>query len=205
MEGVGREGGRGRGKWEVNSLTEKFYYMDNESEISTSHPSHMHTCLHSILPYMSALHSPLHVCTPFFPTCLHSILPYTSLPLSAYSQPVGYHKVIKEDELSDSEEEEEVYMKEGLKGGEKNLRLKMGTEKKLRGPFVVEKVLPRIVSLALRLEPPNTQWSEHYWQLKLETLGEIHHLSLSPLFLRSSNMHLTSLPVSYQCRMEAGN
>ena len=106
---------------------------------------------------------------------------------------MGYHKVIKEDELSDSEEEEEVYMKEGLKGGEKNLRLKMGTEKKLRSTFVMEKVLPRIVSLVLWLEPPNAQWSEHYWQLKLETLGEIHSSSLSPLFLTSSNMHLRAL------------
>ena len=106
---------------------------------------------------------------------------------------MGYHKVTKEDELSDSEEEEEVYMKEGLKGGEKNLRLKMGTEKKQRGTFVMEKVLPRIVSLVLWLEPPNAQWSEHYWQLKLETLGEIHSSSLSPLFLTSSNMHLRAL------------
>ena len=116
---------------------------------------------------------------------------------------MGYHKVTKEDELSDSEEEEEVYMKEGLGSGEKNLRLKMVTEKKQRGTFVMEKVLPRIVSLALWLEPPNAQWSEHYWQLKLETLGEIYTLSLSPLFLTSSN--LTSFPVSYQCRMETGN
>ena len=84
-------------------------------------------------------------------------------------------------------------MKEGLTGGEKNLRLKMGTEKKQRGTFVMEKVLPRIVFLVLWLEPPNAQWSEHYWQLKLETLGEIHSLSVSPLFLTSSNMHLRAL------------
>ena len=100
-----------------------------------------HTWSTPFLPYTSPLHSPLHVSTPFSPTHLHSILPYTSLPPSAYSLPVGYHKVTKEDELSDSEEEEEVYMKEGLGGGEKNLRLKMVTEKKQRGTFVMEKVL----------------------------------------------------------------
>ena len=148
------------------------------------------------------LKSPL----PILHTCIYISIPFSPTRLSpppAYSQPVGYHKVTKEDELSDSEEEEEVYMKEGLGGGEKNLRLKMVTEKKQRSTFVMEKVLPRIVSLALWLEPPNAQWSEHYWQLKLETLGEIHSLSLSPLFLTSSN--LTSFPVSYQCRMETGN
>ena len=37
-------------------------------------------------------------------------------PLSVLAPPIGYHKVTKEDELSDSEEEEEVYIKEEAGG-----------------------------------------------------------------------------------------
>ena len=51
----------------------------------------------------------------------------------------------KEDELSDSEEEEgEEEMKAVVEGGanvEKNFKLKMGTEKKQKGTFVKEKVI----------------------------------------------------------------
>ena len=51
----------------------------------------------------------------------------------------------KEDELSDSEEEEgEEEMKEVVEGGasvEKNFKLRMGTEEKQKGTFVKEKVI----------------------------------------------------------------
>ena len=51
----------------------------------------------------------------------------------------------KEDELSDSEEEEgEEEMKAVMEGGtnvEKNFKLKMETEKKQKGTFVKEKVI----------------------------------------------------------------
>ena len=66
-------------------------------------------------------------------------LPPVSTPL------VSYHKMTKEDELSDSEEEEgEEEMKAVMEGGasvEKNFKLKMETEKKQKGTFVKEKVI----------------------------------------------------------------
>ena len=67
-----------------------------------------------------------------------------------YPPPVGYHKVTKEDELSDSEEEEEVYIKEGVEHVEKKLKIKMVTERSHRqqATFVMEKVLSRIESPA---------------------------------------------------------
>ena len=124
------------------------------------------TRLHSILSYTSPLHSLLHISTPFSPTHLHSILPYTSplhsllhvftllhmlhcilyMSLLPVSTPlVSYHKMTKEDELSDSEEEEgEEEMKEVVEGGasvEKNFKLKMRTEKKQKGTFLKEKVI----------------------------------------------------------------
>ena len=80
-------------------------------------------------------------------------LPFTS-PLHSpsplvYAPPVGYHKVTKEDELSDSEEEE-VYIKEGVEHVEKKLKIKIVTEKSHRqqATFVMEKVLSRIESPA---------------------------------------------------------
>ena len=80
-------------------------------------------------------------------------LPFTS-PLHSpsplvYAPPVGYHKVTKEDELSDSEEEE-VYIKEGVEHAEKKLKIKMVTGKSHRqqATFVMEKVLSRIESPA---------------------------------------------------------
>ena len=88
-----------------------------------------------------------------------SLLP-VSTPL------VSYHKMTKEDELSDSEEEEgEEEMKEVMEGEasvEKNFKLKMRTEKNQKGTFVKEKVInqwhiPRIWGSAvigqLRPEP----------------------------------------------------
>ena len=85
--------------------------------------------------------SPSHIFTLFH--ILHCIL-YTSLP--PVSTPlVSYHKMTKEDELSDSEEEEgEEEMKEVVEGGtsvEKNFKLKMRTEKKQKGTSVKEKVI----------------------------------------------------------------
>lgn len=80
-------------------------------------------------------------------------LPFTS-PLHSpsplvYVPPVGYHKVTKEDELSDSEEEE-VYIKEGVEHVEKKLKIKIVAERSHRqqATFVMEKVLSRIESPA---------------------------------------------------------
>ena len=67
-----------------------------------------------------------------------------SLHPSATTPPVGYHKVTKDDELSDSSDE--VYSREGMGGGWKEKRMagkvmvEIGPGKERQGTFALEKV-----------------------------------------------------------------
>ena len=94
-----------------------------------------------------------------------SLLP-VSTPL------VSYHKMTKEDELSDSEEEEgEEEMKEVVEGGtrvEKNFKLKMRTEKKQKGTFLKEKVIIMFQGFGVQLSLVSS--GQNPWRVSKQTL-----------------------------------
>ena len=103
---------------------------------------------------------------------LHCILYMSLLPVS--TPLVSYHKMTKEDELSDSEEEEwEEEMKEVVEGGasvEKNFKLKMRTEKKQKGTFVKEKVIIRGTFQGFGVQLSLVSLGQNPWRVSKQTL-----------------------------------